>query len=223
MLPRTVHLLSIGEEQKSLEYVDKTMWVVLVITMGCAFGLAGVSTTFAPVYWGEEFRASSQIIAGMTPALVFSAFGNVIRTQFLIPRSFDKEYTVSLVYGAVINIVINILLIPRIGAMGAVVGTIVAEMVLCVYQTWVARKYLHIREYLLNAGVLFMIGMVMYAVLVYISRELPVTMGALFIEIMVGILIYLSLLILYIFFSKNQVIVDLRNTTLKRIHLDKRK
>ena len=118
---------------------------------------------------------------------------------------------------------INILLIPRIGAMGAVVGTIVAEMVLCVYQTWVARKYLHIREYLLNAGVLFMIGMVMYAVLVYISRELPVTMGALFIEIMVGILIYLSLLILYIFFSKNQVIVDLRNTTLKRIHLDKRK
>jgi len=63
----------------------------------------------------------------------------------------------------------------------------------------------------------------MYAVLVYISRELPVTMGALFIEIMVGILIYLSLLILYIFFSKNQVIVDLRNTTLKRIHLDKRK
>ena len=153
-------------EAKSLEYVDKTMWVVLVITMGSAFGLAGVSTTFAPVYWGEEFRASSQIIAGMTPALVFSAFGNVIRTQFLIPRSFDKEYTVSLVYGAVINIVINILLIPRIGAMGAVVGTIVTEMVLCVYQTWIARKYLHIREYLLNAGVLFMIGMVMYAVLV---------------------------------------------------------
>ncbi|WP_230690450.1 lipopolysaccharide biosynthesis protein, partial [Streptococcus pneumoniae] len=133
----------IGDEQKSLEYVDKTMWVVLVITMGCAFGLAGVSATFAPVYWGEEFRASSQIIAGMTPALVFSAFGNVIRTQFLIPRSFDKEYTVSLLYGAVVNILINILLIPKMGAMGAVIGIIVAELVLCCYQTWIARNYLH--------------------------------------------------------------------------------
>ena len=86
---------------------------------GLCFGLAGVSATFAPVYWGEEFRTSSQIIAGMTPALVFSAFGNVIRTQFLIPRSFDKEYTVSLLYGAVVNILINIILIPKIRSNGS--------------------------------------------------------------------------------------------------------
>ncbi len=223
MLPRTVHLLSIGEEQKSLEYVDKTMWVVLVITMGCAFGLSGVSATFAPVYWGEEFRASSQIIAGMTPALVFSAFGNVIRTQFLIPRSFDKEYTVSLLYGAIVNILINILLIPKIGAMGAVIGTIVAELVLCCYQTWIARNYLHIREYLINAGILFLIGSVMYMVLILISSILPISLLTLIIEIIVGALIYISLLILYIFFSKNRVIIGLRTNFLERTYLFKRK
>lgn len=223
MLPRTVHLLSIGEKQKSLEYVDKTMWVVLVITMGCAFGLSGVSATFAPVYWGEEFRASSQIIAGMTPALVFSAFGNVIRTQFLIPRSFDKEYTVSLLYGAIVNILINILLIPKIGAMGAVIGTIVAELVLCCYQTWIARNYLHIREYLINAGILFLIGSVMYMVLILISSILPISLLTLIIEIIVGALIYISLLILYIFFSKNRVIIGLRTNFLERTYLFKRK
>ena len=223
MLPRTVHLLSIGEERKSLEYVDKTMWVVLSITMGCAFGLAAISVTFAPVYWGEEFRASSQIIAGMTPALVFSAFGNVIRTQFLIPRSFDKEYTVSLIYGAAVNIVINILLIPRIGAMGAVIGTIVAELVLCCYQTWIARNYLHIREYLINAGILFLIGSVMYVVLILISSALPTSLLSLIIEIIIGVLIYSSLLILYIFSSKDNVITSLRTNFLERINLYKRK
>ncbi|VSZ18348.1 transporter [Streptococcus pneumoniae] len=223
MLPRTVHLLSIGDEQKSLEYVDKTMWVVLVITMGCAFGLAGVSATFAPVYWGEEFRASSQIIAGMTPALVFSAFGNVIRTQFLIPRSFDKEYTVSLLYGAVVNILINILLIPKMGAMGAVIGIIVAELVLCCYQTWIARNYLHIREYLINAGILFLIGSVMYMVLILISSILPTSLLTLIIEIIVGAFIYISLLVLYIFSSKNRVIIGLRTNFLEHTHLFKRK
>jgi len=179
--PEQVRILTINDTV--LEYVDKTMWVVLVITMGCAFGLSGVSATFAPVYWGEEFRASSQIIAGMTPALVFSAFGNVIRTQFLIPRSFDKEYTVSLLYGAIVNILINILLIPKIGAMGAVIGTIVAELVLCCYQTWIARNYLHIREYLINAGILFLIGSVMYMVLILISSILPISLLTLIIEI----------------------------------------
>lgn len=223
MLPRTVHLLSIGEEQKSLEYVDKTMWIVLVITMGCAFGLAGVSTTFAPVYWGEEFRDSSQIIAGMTPALVFSAFGNVIRTQFLIPRSFDKEYTVSLLYGAVVNILINILLIPKIGAMGAVIGTIVAELVLCCYQTWIARNYLHIREYLINAGILFLIGSVMYMILILIASFLPISLLTLIIEIIAGAFIYISLLILYVFSSKNSLIIGLRTNFLERTHLFKRK
>lgn len=223
MLPRTVHLLSIGDEQKSLEYVDKTMWIVLVITMGCAFGLAGVSVTFAPVYWGEEFRASSQIIAGMTPALVFSAFGNVIRTQFLIPRSFDKEYTISLVYGAIVNILINILLIPKIGAMGAVIGTIVAELVLCCYQTWIARKFLHIREYLVHSGILFLIGSVMYMVLILIASILPVSLLTLIIEIIVGAFIYISLLIRYIFSSKNRIIIGLRTNFLERTHLFKRK
>jgi len=184
---------------------------------------SSLSVTFAPVYWGEEFRASSQIIAGMTPALVFSAFGNVIRTQFLIPRSFDKEYTVSLIYGAAVNIVINILLIPRIGAMGAVIGTIVAELVLCCYQTWIARNYLHIREYLINAGILFLIGSVMYVVLILISSALPTSLLSLIIEIIIGVLIYSSLLILYIFSSKDNVITSLRTNFLERINLYKRK
>ena len=34
-----------------------------------------------------------------------------------------------MLYGAVVNILINIILIPKIGAMGAVIGTIVAELV----------------------------------------------------------------------------------------------
>lgn len=218
MLPRTVHLLHNGEEEKSIAYIDQTMWVVLFITIGCAFGLAGVASTFAPVYWGDDFRQSGLIIATMTPALVFSGFGNVIRTQFLIPRAYDKEYTLSLSLGAVINVIINLLLIPFIGAVGAVIGTLFAEITLCAYQTWVTRQHLPIKSYLSGSIPFLMSGILMFGVLKLVSPILPETMLGLFVQVIIGGVIYLVMVGVYIMFSKNKTTVSIRQFILERLN-----
>lgn len=217
MLPRTVHLLHNGEEEKSIAYVDQTMWVVLFITIGCAFGLAGVASTFAPVYWGEDFRQSSLIIATMTPALVFSGFGNVIRTQFLIPRAYDKEYTLSLGLGAVINVLINLLLIPFIGAAGAVIGTLFAEVALCAYQTWVTRQYLPIKSYLVMAMPMILSGLVMYMVLVLATPILPETMLGLLGLVVLGGVIYLLGILLTLAISKQDTSLVIRQSLVQKL------
>ena len=165
MLPRTAHMIANGQEEKSKEYLENTMLYVLLISSACAFGLSGIANTFAPIFWGTGFEECGKLIAYMTPALVFSVFGNVIRTQYLIPRSMDTEYTVSLIIGAIVNFIINLFLIPKLGAVGAVIGTIAAEFSLCAYQTYSVRKYLNIKEYIKSGIMFFPIGLIMFIIL----------------------------------------------------------
>lgn len=221
MLPRTAHLIANGEEEKSKIYIENTMFYVLLISSACAFGLAAVSDLFSIVFWGTDFYKCGKLISLMTPALVFSVFGNVIRTQYLIPRSMDKEYTVSLVIGAIVNIVLNILLIPILGAVGAVIGTVCAEFSLCAYQTYTVRKYLDIKGFIRSGIAFFPIGFIMFISIKRIDYYLQPSILTLILEILYGAIIFSILSCIYILLSKNKV--SLRIKRMIQIRLVKKR
>ena len=117
-------------------------------------------------------------------------FENVIRTQFIIPKGFDEIYVKSAFIGAGINILINIILIPKFAAIGAAIGTLFAEIGVCVYQVGRVRKYLPIKKYIilgipfLTSGI-FMFLIIYFLELIVLSREVLIL-----IKILVGAIIY---------------------------------
>lgn len=209
MLPRTANMVAYGLDDKIQDYIKTTMVGVLFISFASAFGIAGVSSVFAPVYWGADFTKCGLIISYMTPALIFSVFGNVIRTQYLIPKELDKEYTVSLVLGAITNFILNSILIPNLGAVGATIGTVGAEFVLCFYQVWTVRRNLQIKEYFKNGFQFLFAGILMFIVVKFIGNSLPTNIVTLCIQIIVGGFLYL--LGNYFFYKKT------RNTFIKNV------
>ena len=216
MLPRTAYMIATGQEDKSKEYMENTMFYVLWISLAFTFGLAGISNVFAPVFWGEGFEKCGVLIAYMAPALIFSVFGNVIRTQFLIPRSMDKEYSWSLVLGAIVNFIVNLLLIPKLGGVGAVIGTLCAEISLCFYQTYSVRRYLNIKGYL-KSGIIFLpISILMFLILKCIGNILLPNIITLIIQIIVGALIYLIFSIIYFCKSNDKVVIRIRNMIMNK-------
>ena len=127
---------------------------------------------------------------------IFISWANVIRTQYLIPYKKDRIYIQSVFLGAIVNIVINILLIPYLQSIGAAIATLSAEMTVCVFQTFKVRKELHIRSYLKKSVPFIIIGIIMYAIVLqvpFITNNLITVI----IKVMVGGLIYLSLSLLY--------------------------
>lgn len=211
MLPRTANLIAIGEDEKSKMYIENTMFYVLLISSACCFGLAAVSDKFSILFWGNDFKKCGILISIMTPALIFSAFGNVIRTQFLIPKSMDKEYTVSLIIGAIVNMIINTLLIPIIGALGAVIGTVIAEFSLCCYQTYSVRKYLDIKSYIKSGMIFFPIGLIMYILIKFLDIYLKTNIISLVIEIVCGATVFVILSYIYVMYSNDKMPLIIKN------------
>ena len=123
--------------------------------------------------------------------IIFISWANVIRTQFLIPSGNDKAYIISVLVGALSNFIINSLLISKLGAIGAVWGTICAEFVVAFLQTIFVKKELPIKAYLRESVVFIFPGIMMFISVRIVFRHLGLSVLSLIIQIIVGILVYL--------------------------------
>ena len=78
----------------------------------------------------------------LCPIILFIGMSNVIGIQYLLPTKQQAKFTASVTIGAIINFIINLLLIPKYGAVGASIGTIAAELCVTSYQLLSTRKEL---------------------------------------------------------------------------------
>ncbi len=92
------------------------------------------------------------------------AFANVIRTQYILPRKMDDLFIVSLFGGAIVNMMINRILIPYYGALGAAIGTLVAEIVVCAIQSMVVIKKVQIGKVAKKSSVYILSGILMFTI-----------------------------------------------------------
>ncbi|MBR6852076.1 MAG: flippase [Lachnospiraceae bacterium] len=68
------------------------------------------------------------------PTLLFIGFSNILGIQVLIPLGREKDVLISEIAGAVVDLIINYLLIPKYASAGAAFGTTVAEAVVLAVQ-----------------------------------------------------------------------------------------
>lgn len=131
MLPSMAKIVNDDELKEKILYSFK---LILLFIIPIFFGLIVVSDNFSILFFGQEFEQSGFIIQLLSITFVFSAIANVIRTNYLIPKKLDKIYVKSTILGAIVNLIINSILIPYYGYIGASIGTICAEFIVMLYQ-----------------------------------------------------------------------------------------
>ena len=126
--------------------------------IGIAFNFVVVAALPLMVFFIIFARESILFIAGadympsvvpmqiIMPTVLLIALSNITGIQILVPLGGERFVLYSEIVGAVIDIIINALLIPGYGASGAAVGTVIAEIaVLSVqsyYLTHIHKEYL---------------------------------------------------------------------------------
>lgn len=218
MIPATTSLIVERKSDENIKLVEKTLYIIMMIACPMCFGIMAISSTFAPLYYGDKFIPVGKIMFWLAPSLLFSVWGNVIRTQYLIPNKKDKIYVGTLVASAIVNIIFNLFFIKRFGAIGAVVGTVVSEILLSVLQSWFSRKDLKVFIYLRN-GIIFLLLSVIMFVCSYCVGLLfdGYSLSKLISQIIVGIMIYTVELVLYFSFSKNPHAIQIKNTIMRKM------
>lgn len=136
MLPYMAHLFYTEKGQKSVnKAICESMDVALILSTTMATGLILIANDAAIVFFGQEFKKSGTIIIILSVTIIASAWANVVRTQYLIPKRKDSIYVKSTIFGAVANFICNSIFIKLYGAYGACIGTVIAEYFIMLYQS----------------------------------------------------------------------------------------
>ena len=190
MLPRMSNLIAKGDNESAKKYISKSIDFVMFLSLPMCAGLIGVSYHFAPLFFGIEFQKTDIVMMLLATTLPILSFANVLRTQYLIPKEKDKIYIKSVFGGAITNLIMNFIFIPKYGSIGACIGTISAEFAVMFYQALSIRKELPIKEYVAKIIPYFIKALIMLAIIYPFNYIHINSVLRLLIQIGLGCMIY---------------------------------
>lgn len=205
MLPRISNLITKGDIRQIKTYISISMNIAVGLSLAMAFGLAGISPVFTIIFFGEAFKGCIVPLIGLSITLPFVSFASILRNQYLVPMEYDKIYIGSVIFGAIINLGVNLILISKYGALGAVIGTVLAEVGVCVFQTVAVKDELPVREYIKMLLPFLLSGIIMFMVVRVIGTAMGVDIYSLLAQLLVGSITFIIITFTTIFLLKNEL------------------
>ena len=92
---------------------------------------------------GNNYVGSIIPMQVIMPTLLLIGITNILGIQILVPTGREKIVLYSEIVGAVVDVIINALLIPVYASTGAAIGTLVAELAVFIVQYMILKNEVH--------------------------------------------------------------------------------
>lgn len=196
MIPRIAKYYSESDYKHIEEYMMKTFRFIYFLGFPIICGLMAVSSNFVPFFFGEGYDKVVGLMIFMSPIILLIGLSGSIGNQYLLVTKKQKEFTISVVCGAVLNCLFNYLFIPIYLSYGATFATLIAEFSVTALQIFFVRKTLSFSK-MVCYGLPYLFASVCMAVLcVLIDFFVPTYLLALLLQIVFGGLFYFLILFL---------------------------
>ena len=196
MLPHVANAVSKGDMQKVNQMLYKSFDFVSALSYPMMFGLAAISLTLAPKYYGSGYEPVGPAMMIESIVILAIAWSNVLGVQYLLPIHRQHDFTVSITIGAIVNILLNVPLIRIFGLDGAMWSTVISEISVTLYQLWAVRGLLSYKNFFSNSWKYLIAGIIMFIPVFWMNQNLKDSWLMMGMEIVVGVIIYGVMVIL---------------------------
>ena len=200
MMPAISGMVAKRNDVAVRQMLRDMLQVVNWLSIAMVLGLMAIARQFAPLFFGNDFAKSGILLIGLAPTIFLSGWKNVLRSQYLIPYEKDRAYVASLIVGACCNVGANLIFIPRYGAKGAVIGTLIAEFAGWVIQTYIVGKDIDIRVFFKDFIIFIPAGLIMGFCALKLIHLLPDNLFSTVVVICISAIFYVGLSALTLYF-----------------------
>ena len=145
LFPRLSVIYGNKDKKQFGELVNKGLKIMLVIAVPASVGMIICSNSIVTIFFGSSFEQSVSILrvlALMTPVVVCNT---IMGGQVLVTTQQENKYVFTVVTASVINVILNLIFIPKYGAISAAIASLISEIIDISLYIWFARKYVMIR------------------------------------------------------------------------------
>lgn len=130
------------KEEYSNNVYDRLVSTVLIT----AIGLLMIIKIFLKFYVGEDYYTAWRYTPYLMIGFVFMTLGTFVSTSYTVHKD-SLGFLVSGTIGALVNVILNFILIPVLGVTGAAVATGFSYFTVFCYRVYNTRKYLKINVF----------------------------------------------------------------------------
>lgn len=197
MVPRMANTFASGDKEQMKRYLQNSFKFTYTIAFPVMLGVIAVSVNFVPIFFGEGYESVVPLINILAITILFIGMSNVTGTQLLLPTKRQKEFTISVTIGAIVNFVLNWIFIYHYRAIGGAITTVISEILVAGIQLWFLRKEWDLKEILKLARNNVIAGVLMFIVAYGIGMVISNPILGIVLQMAAGVAVYgITLLLL---------------------------
>ena len=205
MIPKNSFFFEKGDLESVKSNMHKAITFVFLLGSPIVFGLIGTSLSFSPWFFGPGYEKVPYLIMVFSPLVLAIGLNNAFGVQYLIPAGKDNLFTLSVVFGACLNLTLNLIFIPFLQSIGAAIASVIAEFSIFVFQFVCVRKQFTVKKVILVNLKYIGFGLIMFIPVFLLSYFVfKPTIAYTLLLVFIGFAIYMFLLIL----SKDQLLFN---------------
>lgn len=194
LAPRIAYLYSSKRNEDIALYLKKSFQFVFMLAMPMCVGLIVTSEQIVPWFFGDGYEGVIPLLHIFSILILAIGMSNVSGTQYLISVGREKEYTKSVVSGACVNLLLNIILIAKYQAIGAAIASVLAEVTVAATQLFFIRREVNLQLILRSVYKYIVASFAMGVVCAIVKQRIGYSFVAFLITVLLGSLLYFGLL-----------------------------
>lgn len=174
IMPRMAHEIGNLNLEQSKKYLNQSIEICLLLAMPICVGLILSASLLVPWFFGNGYERVVGLLIIFSPLVVFMGISNLIGSQYMVVIKKEKELTVTILIGVVINCILNAILIPIYDSYGAALSTILSEIIKLLIQIMIIKEVSQIaffKNFFRYAVYALLMGLFLWLLKHYICTE----------------------------------------------------
>lgn len=191
LLPRLSNYIQSNKIVECEGIIHKIMDLLCFMFFPCVFFLVFGADLIIPSLFGESFFPAILTLRISSFLILALGFSNLFGTQILLAFNGEKRLMQCTITGAIINIFLNLLLIPRYNQNGAAVASVISELIVTIMSYIYVTKHIRVRISISNIITSFVGGMIIGIIIILSKRYIHNTIIALLMSGLFGFSLYI--------------------------------
>lgn len=196
IMPRIANNYAKGDKKRIEDMLVMVANFSLMLAIPMCFGIAGIAKCMVPWYLGREFLPTIYAIIIISPIVITNSLSGISGNQYFTATNQINILLKAYFSAAIINIIVNAILIPLFGFYGAAIATVLSSLVSVFIQYKELGKQINIEPFK-KSGINYLIKTIPMIIVVTLTGILmKANAVTTLIQIILGTITYFSTLIL---------------------------
>lgn len=213
LMPRASYYLQNGMEDEFYKLSKKAIKFVFLAATSMMIYFMLFAREGVLFLSGEAFESAILPMMIVMPTLLFIGLTNIMGIQMLVPMGREDAVMISTFAGAIVDLILNAIAIPILGASGAAIGTLVAEFVVLIVQLIYLRKDVAF----LYTGQSYLKLLIALIAAFIAGCAVKLLISGIFIKLVISAMLFFGVYALILYILKEEIVTENVNKVIQMI------